>query len=341
MEIYQKAIALAREGRAFAFATVIRSTGSTPQKAGAKAIFESGGEIWGTLGGGCLEAESRRRALTALDSNVNVVFDLSLDSDYGWDDGLICGGNVRVFVDVFAHNNCERYAALVAARERRETGVLEVSVGGSETTSRWLPESKLANTGYNVAIEEERALHIRTDESERYIEAVVPTPRLLIAGGGHVGRATAKLGAMLGFEVTVVDDRAAFANKTNIPDAHHTICDDIEQAIRDFPMEDDTYVVIVTRGHQHDADALAACVSSGAAFVGMIGSKRKLLLIRKQFVRDGICSEEQFDRVYSPIGFDIGAQSIEEIAVSIAAQLTAVRRKHSSASKAVPEPLSL
>jgi xanthine dehydrogenase accessory factor len=167
------------------------------------------------------------------------------------------------------------------------------------------------------------------DEPEKmiFIESVIPPPRLIIAGAGHIGKALSIIGRMLDFEITVIDDRREFANFENIPDADHIVNDDIGNAISGIRKGNDVYFVIVTRGHKDDGDALKACIGSDAAYVGMIGSRTKVALMRKEFVENGWATIEQWDKVFTPIGLDIKSKTVEEIAVSIAAQLIQVKNK--------------
>ncbi len=159
------------------------------------------------------------------------------------------------------------------------------------------------------------------------MEPVVPRPLLLIAGGGHVGQALAVQAAQIGFSVTVIDDRPEFTDRALFPPGVNVLCGPVPQQIAAQPMSADTYVVIVTRGHRHDAEALAACIDQRPAYIGMIGSRRKVALMRKSFIESGLATEEQWDRIHAPVGLAIGAVTVPEIAVSIAAQLIAVRRK--------------
>ena len=124
----------------------------------------------------------------------------------------------------------------------------------------------------------------------------------------------------------MIDDRPAFASAECHPEAAKTICGEIAGEMSSVEIGPNTYVLIVTRGHRHDGAVLASCIHSGARFIGMIGSRRKSLLIRKSLVEEGVATREEVEQVVSPIGLEIGGQSVEEIAVSIAAQLVAVRR---------------
>jgi len=164
-------------------------------------------------------------------------------------------------------------------------------------------------------------------EAFLYLEPHFPKAHLLVAGAGHVGKAVAHQGKLLDFEITVIDDRAKFANRDNIPDADHILLGDIANILHEIPKTRDTYVIIVTRGHSHDADALKECVTSDAGYIGMIGSARKTALMRQKFLDEGWATAEQFDRVFAPIGLEIQSKTVEEIAVSIAAQLVLVRNR--------------
>jgi xanthine dehydrogenase accessory factor len=150
---------------------------------------------------------------------------------------------------------------------------------------------------------------------------------MLIAGAGHLGQALARQADWLGFEVTVIDDRAEFACRERFREGAALIVGDIGRAVREFPISTDTYVIIVTRGHGHDAEALRACIHSSAAYIGMIGSRNKVALMREHFLREGWASSEEWDRIHAPIGLKIGSRTVEEIAVSIAAELTQVRSR--------------
>jgi xanthine dehydrogenase accessory factor len=131
----------------------------------------------------------------------------------------------------------------------------------------------------------------------------------------------------VGFDVVVIDDRPEFTDPALYPAGATTRCGDIPAQIAAGPVAGDTYIVIVTRGHKLDAEVLRACINSPAAYVGMIGSRRKVALMRRNFIESGLATEEQFRRVHAPIGLDIGAVTVPEIAASITAELIAVRRK--------------
>jgi xanthine dehydrogenase accessory factor len=158
-----------------------------------------------------------------------------------------------------------------------------------------------------------------------YLESIKPLPKLLIAGGGHVGKALSHLGALLDFEVTVIDDREAFACSENIPDADHFMHGDIGSSMQSVNPGPDHYIVIVTRGHLRDSEALKACIGSPAAYVGMIGSRNKVAVMKEKFLEAGWATVEQWGKVHTPIGLPIGSKTVQEIAVSIAAELVQAR----------------
>jgi xanthine dehydrogenase accessory factor len=160
-----------------------------------------------------------------------------------------------------------------------------------------------------------------------FLEPVYPLPRLIIAGAGHVGKALSHLGRLLDFEITVIDDRVEYANAASLPDADNIIVRPVGDAMNEIRKDSNTYIVIVTRGHDNDADALKPCIGSEAAYVGMIGSKPKVAKMRREFIDREWATEEQWQQIYTPVGLDIGSKTVEEIAVSIAAQLVLIKSK--------------
>jgi xanthine dehydrogenase accessory factor len=167
-----------------------------------------------------------------------------------------------------------------------------------------------------------------------YIEPVLVDPHLVILGAGHVGRTLAKLARFTGFRVTVVDDRAEFANQQNVPDANDLIVHEFERAFEQVPVENGTFIVVATRGHNHDLDAVKAALGTPAFYIGLLGSKRKRALLRKSLADSGF-SPTDIDRVIIPVGMEIDSVTPEEIAVSIMAQIIHKRREH-GASRGCP-----
>lgn len=158
-----------------------------------------------------------------------------------------------------------------------------------------------------------------------YIEVVEAKPVFIIVGGGHIGRSLAKLADFLDFHVVVIDDREDFADPKRIPEADEIICEDFETALARYPMDANTSVVMVTRGHKQDETSLRASLSRGAGYLGMIGSKRRTATVLEHLREEGYDAAE-LARVHTPIGLDIGAETPEEIAISIMAEVIQLRR---------------
>lgn len=159
-------------------------------------------------------------------------------------------------------------------------------------------------------------------EMTAFIEPIGVKPRLYVVGAGHIGQALAKIGKIIGFRVIVVDDRQEFANREKFPDADEILIMDYNKVAEEIEVDQSSYIVIVTRGHQHDKEVLRALIRSKAKYIGMIGSKRKVKEISQTMLDEGI-EKELLDSVYAPIGLDIGAQTSSEIAVSIVAEIVA------------------
>ncbi len=338
MDIYRKAVELAEGGHRIALGTVISALGSTPQKAGSKALIDDDGGLWGTLGGGMVEAKGLQQLANTVQSAAPHLLEIDLDESYSRDAGPICGGVMRIFANPADNANLQAYRAALLAFERRESGFLVTLVKGPEGdigTVRWIPESDSANGAQFPSSESlARALDSNkpicvTDEdtgAEAYIERVAAPPRLLVVGGGHVGQAVVQQAAHLGFEVTLVDDREEFAQPSQFPDAAKAVHGNLGELVAAFPQDGETFIVLVSRGHRPDAEALENCIHGAAKYIGMIGSKRKVRALKKHFLEDGLATEDEWSRIVAPIGFDVGAVTVPEIGVAIAAQLIAARR---------------
>ena len=291
---FSEILAALEAGESFALGIISRVQGSSPQKRGAKALFFADGRIVGTLGGGCLEAEVRERARQALRKQQPDVFDLVLDHDFGWDDGLICGGKVSGLILPHAARAGELWRVLARRDQVRTWGVRkDFSIAWTDADEgAWL-----------------------------YRETVAPPCALWIGGSGHIAQAVTPLAQQLDFEVTVFDDRPALANHQCFPAVTRLRVNAWDKILRDPLPTVPTFGLIVTRGHQHDALVLREWIHQPFVFLGMIGSGRKWRIISGQFLQDGIATEEQLRRVECPVGLDIAAVSVPEIAVSLAARL--------------------
>jgi xanthine dehydrogenase accessory factor len=293
-QFYEQIVDALGKGESFALGIISGIKGSSPQKKGAKALFFADGRIIGTLGGGCLEAEIQDRARRALRTGIPATFDLVLDHDFGWDDGLICGGKVCGVILPCAAEAANIWQELVRRETTRVWGVHK------DFSIRWAND------------EDADAWH--------YVEKVLPPCALWIAGSGHVAQAVVPMALQLDFDVTVFDDRPALANQQFFPEGTRFRVGAWEELLRDDPPSKPTFGLVVTRGHQRDALVLARWIQLPFAFLGMIGSRRKARLIFNQFIEEKIATEDQISKVACPVGTDIDSETVPEIAVSILAQ---------------------
>ncbi len=252
-EVFAAVVEALDRGDSAALVTIVSTTGSTPQRVGAKMLVFADGRQVGTIGGGCYENDAFWKARAAIGSRTPQLVHYELSDDFAQETGLICGGQMDV-----------------------------------------------------------------------YIEPIEPSPELYVVGAGHVGLHLARLAHEVGFRVHVVDDREKFANAERFPTAVEVTVDDIPTWLAQAPLPAHAYVVIVTRGHTNDLEALRVLAPRELRYLGLIGSRAKVARIYEALVADHV-PPEQLARVHAPIGLDIGAVSPPEIAVSILAELIAVK----------------
>jgi xanthine dehydrogenase accessory factor len=347
--IYLQLLDLHSDKIPLALATVTGTHGSTPQKPGSSAIFDKNGLVAGTVGGGVVEGRVQKLAIDAIISKKSGHFRFNLANDISKKEEAICGGQISVLVDANLQNHNSVFQELGRSLEKREPGILLTMVTGfsddivlinrywmSNSVKAPIPGEFLSKieqvigeiiTKGDPSDYREMELSIPgTEPSSLFLlEPVFPKAKLVIAGAGHIGRCLAHLGDMLDFEVTVLDERWEYANPVNIPDAHSIIVNDIGKSLKDLKKNKDTFVVIVTRGHKDDSAALRSCIGSDLAYTGMIGSAGKIESMRVDFMKNGWATAEQWDMIHAPVGLDIRSRTVEEIAVSIAAQLVLIR----------------
>lgn len=245
--------------------TVVRSQGSTPQRAGAKMLVFADGRIVGTIGGGCYESDAVGRAREAIGTGQPALLHFELNDDFAQENGLICGGRMDVHVD-----------------------------------------------------------------------PLLPDPQLYIVGAGHVGFELGRIAGHAGFRIHVVDDREKFANAERFPGAN-VIVEPIPEWLHRADIAPSAFVVVVTRGHTHDLDAMRALAARDLRYLGLIGSRAKVARIYAALLAESLPSE-CLERIHAPIGFEIGAITPAEIAVSILAELIAVRRGAATAALSMKRP---
>jgi xanthine dehydrogenase accessory factor len=293
-----------------ALAVVTGVRGSSPQKIGAKALFYRDGRILGTIGGGCLEAEVQRRAIQSLDTGQAATFEMVLNRDYGWDDALLCGGQVcGVILPEAVWSGAPLWPELaVPARAvtwgvRQDFSIAAVTTGTE--TADWL-----------------------------FQETVGPPCALWIAGAGHIAQAVAPLALAVDFAVSVFDDRAALANHQRFPAAVRLHVAEWDTLLATPPPAAPAFGLIVTRGQRHDTRTLQAWIQRPFVFLGMIGSHRKAHAMTQRFRQEKLATADQLERVVCPVGLPIKAVSVPEIAVSILAQLIEKRAAALAGTKA-------
>ncbi|HEV7223250.1 MAG TPA: XdhC family protein [Pirellulales bacterium] len=331
--------------RPVVYCRLVETRGSTPQKAGAAMLVFADGSQAGTLGGGCVEAEVKRKALANLDGRRAEVAAFQLDSDYGWDDGLICGGRMQILIEPLTQAEQGDYFRAYLQLLQRGEGCCEAVVfdpdkSGLASPACYLFDAEQRLVAADLAANRRAAPsevvaglppladrpRARAEHGIAYLPAL-PRCRLLIVGGGHIGQAVGAWASDLGFDVWVVDDREEYVNPTRFPRAERLICGEIAPTLKNLEITPNTYCIIVTRGHNHDEEALFQLVNRQARYVGLIGSRRKIKLIFDDLEAEGV-SPEALAKVYAPLGIDIGSQTVPEIAVSILAELISHRNSN-------------
>jgi xanthine dehydrogenase accessory factor len=298
--LFQALAAAARSNEPVALGIITGVKGSSPQKIGAKALFYPDRKIQGTLGGGCLEAEAQRLALQSLRDGKPQTFELVLDHDFGWDDGLICGGKVSGVIIPNAQLAGETFWKELYNRDASKSW----GVKDDFTLARMdLPLNSQPSTINHL-----------------YTETITPPCALWIAGSGHIAQAVAPLALQLDFAVSIFDDRPELANHDIFPHEVSLHVGHWEKILNEPFSATPTFGLIVTRGHKHDALVLETWIHRPFQFLGMIGSARKARTIAGHFVKQKIATVEEVARVACPVGIEIRSQSVPEIAVSIVAQ---------------------
>ncbi len=343
--VFEEAERLLGQGEPFALATVVRTRGSTPQKPGAKLLVRKDGSAVGTLGGGCVEADVWAEARTILDNEGgSQVRRFDLNEDIAAKDGLVCGGSMEILIDPiqgeqglmslvdeilasYEGKGDRAMATLVSSKGKGLPGT-KLFIRADGSTVGTLGEAGLDGTATEAAFElmsKGRDRWIETkDGAKLYVESFTTPATLVIAGGGHVGKALYTAAKFAGFKVIIVDDRPMYANQERFPDADAIIVDDFDKGLRSLEMTPNYYVIVATRGHKLDDIALLEAARSRAGYIGLLGSKRKAMLIYRDLVRQGI-PIERIAEVRAPVGLDLGGRTPEEIAISIVSEMLAER----------------
>jgi len=330
-------LALLEQGEAFAWVTILDTRGSTPRHAGAAMLVRADGSIAGTIGGGPLEAAVIERAKAVIKSGGSFLeqFDSGLL-------GMACGGEGRVLIERVDPDRSaahELFRGLVGLLESGRKGwlvtIIPESSGAGAVVRRCLVDADGSLAGDLVCdpgtlreLARRGGTYDRVaagDPTRTYVELIGAQGSAYIFGAGHCGEKLAPILSMTGFFTVIIDDRSDFANRERFPTADRIVVpESFDGVVQSLPIDHDGYLVIVTRGHSHDTDVLAQALRTDARYIGMIGSRKKVAEALRTLGERGF-SPDDLARVHAPIGLPIGAETPEEIAVSIAAQLIQVR----------------
>ena len=346
-EVIQEAVKLLESGQPGVLATVVRTKGSTPQKAGAMLLVRQDGSGVGTLGGGCVEGDIWFAAKEILRRRGGPEFkDYFLNEDVAARDGLVCGGTMYFFLEPLwgPDDYLEIGEELIGAYEGGDAvslaTVVNVPAEGKNlgaklllrldgSTTGTLGNSELDTRATEVAQRVADVGNIESfstsDGTEVFVEGFTTPPTLVMVGGGHVGKATADLAHNLGYRVFVVDDRPEFSNKERFPYAEEIVVAPYDEWPKHLDVNVNSFVVAATRGHRFDDMALESALTTKARYVGLLGSRRKNLMIYQRLSMEGV-PLERLKEIHAPVGLDIGALTPEELAVSIMSEIIMVRR---------------
>jgi len=326
------------QGRPTALASVLAQQGSAPRGAGARLIADAGGLVAGTVGGGLLEAQTLEACRAALREGQSRLLDFTLGGEFFTQGDMICGGTLQVLIEVLLPpadhapffravlDSLSQDGAVLITDITDPAHPLRTACMGKTRIGAPLPDKILEML--SAACAPDREAHTLAHEGRNYfLECCLPLPRMIIAGGGHVSLALAQTAAAVGFETTVLDDRPEFAQPERFPWATQvSVVPDYQNCFAGCAPDARSYIVIVTRGHRYDAAVLSQALSTQAGYIGMIGSRRKRDEVYAVLRTQGI-SEEALAKVFCPVGLDIGAETPEEIAISIVAECIAHRRR--------------
>ncbi|NKB67218.1 MAG: hypothetical protein GKR89_09165 [Candidatus Latescibacteria bacterium] len=341
--------------QAGALASLVWSSGSIPMSDRAKMLVRADGRVSGTIGGGCLEAEIVNAGRQVLEAGRPHFTSYTMTEQQAGESGLNCGGSVRIFTELASP---VLFARLLQARQERQNCVVatllrtDTSVqpgagqilyyaGGERWGSLGTPavdDLVAEQAGQILATERGQLLELDLSSQQKealglvdkakveaFVEPFSPPPVLYVFGGGHVGGQIAALAKNTGFRVVVIDDRPLFATAQRHRTADECLIAQMDGVFDDLPIDEQSYIVAATRGHQHDEIVVEGALATRARYIGMLGSERKKMVLWKRILQRG-ADRVRLDQVWAPIGLNIGADNPEEIAVSVVAELIKVRR---------------
>ena len=332
--IYEEGLKLLKNKESFVLASIIKSTGSTPRSEGTKMIVRKDRSIIGTVGGGIMESRCMDISVDAIKDKKTFVYEFHLDSKDAHKSEMVCGGNgellinyidaedennIKVFekaVDVVENNKKGWIVTIIFNQEDKKQVVFVDDKGnitgefGGDDTIKFKLQNGIGTLG----------IHSDVIDTERYIvEKVHSSGKAFVFGAGHVSKEVATILNLIEFDTIVIDDREDFANKDRFPDSKVVVLDKMDE-ITDMGIDDDSYILIITRGHLYDYNVLEWALKTNAYYIGMIGSKTKIKMTYDKIRQAGF-TDEDIKRVHAPIGIDLAAKTPAEIAVSIAGEL--------------------
>jgi xanthine dehydrogenase accessory factor len=351
--IYSEIVKALEKGEKLALATLITREGSAPRAVGAKYLVKGDGTSVGSIGGGCVEAEVWQEAQKVMEKGKGEVLHFKLTAEQLAEGGLICGGNIDIFLEPLKKEFLSIYQEVMRIKQKGGSAILAtlISVDGDfpkgEGSKALIKssgekigflldgeglEQRILKEGEGFPEEKKPRLMVLSSEKEEspwkkaevLLEPIFSEPTVYIFGAGHVSQQVAPLAKLVHFKVVVIDDREMFANRSRFPEADEVIVSEFEKCFDQLHIDETSYIIIVTRGHLYDGFVLEQAVKTNACYIGMIGSKKKIRTLYQSLMKNGI-TEEALNRVSAPIGIDINSETPEEIAVSIVAELIKVR----------------
>ncbi len=347
-DIYLEIVKALGNGEKCALATLISRVGSAPRGVGAKYLIKENGASFGSIGGGCVEAEVWQEAQKVIEKEEGRILHFDLTSEQLAEGGLVCGGNIDIFLEPLRESFLDIYQEALGVRLGGGSAILATPVlvdgkfprgqgskvliktsgekvgsllGGAEL------EKKVSSEGEGALRDKKpRMLSLKCKDAsmEVLLEPVFCEPTVYIFGGGHVSEQIAPLAKNVHFKVVVIDDREMFANRERFPEADEVFVSEFDKCFGQLSVDESSYIVIVTRGHLYDGIVLEQALKSKAYYIGMIGSRKKIGTLYQSLIEKGI-AKESLGRVHAPIGIEINSETPEEIAVSIVAELIKVR----------------
>ncbi len=289
----------------FVLAQIIDSQGSVPQAVGASMLVKADGKAFGTIGGGLLEHKCIEACLKLVDSDNTAIFEVDMNEDYSRDAGPICGGSVKIFLNGRIQNQNNTIKQIINHSQNNSSFYIGININVSSMDAGEIvfQSNKPGTTGKDV-----------------FWQAIGPTAKMYVVGAGHCGLAISELASWLGFETYLIDERSLNASDVSFT----RFVGRFKDFLQTHSIDDRTAIVLVNKGHKNDAEDLEACIGSDAGYIGMIGSERKTKLLKTNFLEEKITSPEYWERIYSPIGLDIAAVEVKEIAISVVTEIVAV-----------------